>query len=307
MKSVIGLISIEDFWCTQMFVINFKGKENIIPREAYYDVTTTMKLDLTLLHQQLVQTFKEHLLPGFNVCIDEIRIPARHFDCDLKKYNLKKPDVWAIESKSLHDSSSYLLDFVNPLDSPQKTPKEVVETFAGWLLTTGRKHHIVVDSNFLSALDVELFENKGLWMTAGCKSDRPSFLWKDTLAKNLPAGYTRMAKKGNVVAACTKNQGILKLASNYFSVDDNKQKYHPEDRRMIMKIYDANKSFADNFGHLVKAYWPDLKFRNWEMTLLVGWFMYSCTNSYILYKLRGGAESHRQFIFQIAAHLISSK
>jgi len=69
----------------------------------------------------------------------------------------------------------------------------------------------VLDANFLSALDIEAFENQGL-ITAGCKQDRPAFLWKDSLA-NIYLKVTQ--RKREIMAACTKNNGIVKLASNY--------------------------------------------------------------------------------------------
>jgi len=142
MKSVIGLVAIEDFWDQKLFTVEFEGKEDIISKEHYFDVTSTLEVDYNKLHETLVLNFKRHMQPGFNVCIDEIRIPARHYECEIKKYNLKKPDVWAIESKSIHDSSSYLLDFTNPMDGTQKSPKECVLFFVEYLKTTYRKHHL---------------------------------------------------------------------------------------------------------------------------------------------------------------------
>ena len=85
MKSVIGLISIEDFWGSNFFSVSFENQDSFISKEGYYDVTSTLVVDYERIHTLLVGNFKSHALPGFHVCIDEIRIPARHYECEIKK------------------------------------------------------------------------------------------------------------------------------------------------------------------------------------------------------------------------------
>ena len=120
------------------------------------------------------------------------------------------------------------------------------------------------DSNFLSAEDISPLTTKSLKFTVSCKSNRPSELWSQALQVGLPQGYTRVVVGAGMVCACTKNNGLVNLASTYFTVEDNKTLYSSEMRRDVLSLYDETKGYADNFGHLVKAYYPDVKFRNYE-------------------------------------------
>lgn len=306
MKGVIGLVALEDFYAEKLFSIAFPSSVGLLPKNLFFEISGNLIFPLKDVYDELIGTFQHHMQPGYWTVIDEIRIPSRHYDCPVKVYNNKKPDVWAIESKSLHDSSSYLLHFIYPLAEEKPTPKESVHIFIDYLKTTTRNHHVTCDSNFLSAEDISPLTTKSLKFTVSCKSNRPSELWSQALQVGLPQGYTRVVVGAGMVCACTKNNGLVNLASTYFTVEDNKTLYSSEMRRDVLSLYDETKGYADNFGHLVKAYYPDVKFRNYELTLLVGWMIYATTNAYILYNLRGGELSHREFQYAIASNLMNS-
>jgi Transposase IS4 len=309
MKGVIGLVSVNDYE-TKYFTLEFEGKSNILPRNVFFEISGNLVFDLKPIHNILLENFQSHVQPGYFVTIDEIRIPSRHYNCEDKKYNAKKPDQWAIESKSLNDSSKYLLHFTYPLGDDTPTPKQAVSLFTHYLKTTGRKHHITLDSNFLSAEDIPLVDEEGEDMgfesTISCKKTRPSNIWKE-LQKDLPRGYTRVISCEDRVVSCTFNNGFVNIASNLFSVKDSKEFYKPSERRTLLEMYDKTKGYSDNFGQLVKSYFPDEKFQNHELTLLVGWLMYATTNAYILALLRGSKISHREFQCSIARDLLFSQ
>ena len=96
------------------------------------------------------------------------------------------------------------------------------------------------------------------------------------------------------------------MASTYFTIVDDETLYSSEQRRDMLSLYDETKGFADNFGHLVMAYYPDQKFRDYRLSLLVGWLVYATTNAYILYDSLIGDTGHRDFQNQVATHLMDS-
>lgn len=309
MKGVIGLVSSDDFHKEELFSVEFEGKSQLLPRNVFSEISGNLIFDPKLIYDILLGNFQRHVIPGYYVTIDEVRIPSRHYQCDVKKYNPKKPDVWAIESKCLNDSSKYLLHFIYPLSESVPTPKESVLIFCEYLQSSTRRHHITMDSNFLSANDVPLCDSEGnvfgFECTISCKKNRPSEIWKP-LQEELPHGYTRVVENESRICSCTKSNGFVNLASDLFEISDNKDLYKPEDRRTLLNVYDETKGYTDDFGHLVKAYYPDQTFKNYKLQLVVGWFMYACTNAWILYSLKVNEVSHRKFLQQIAAHLLDS-
>jgi Transposase IS4 len=218
MKGVIGRVSIEDFYLEKFFSLAFEGKSELLPRDMFFEISGNLVYDLKAIYDVLLANFQRHMCPGYYVTIDEIRIPSRHYDCEEKKYNPKKPDVWAIESKSLHDSSKYLLHFIYPLGDNIPTPKESVILFSKYLKSTRRNHHITLDSNFLSAEDIPLLDDNGddmgFELTISCMKNRPSKIWKE-LQKDLPRGYTRVISNDDVVASCTLTMVMSILCPTY--------------------------------------------------------------------------------------------
>ena len=305
MKGVIGLRSVDDFYSEKLFTVEFPSKVSLLPKDIFYEVSANLDIDLKSVYDLLIGSFQAHMCPGYWTAIDEIRIPSRHYDCTIKKYNLKKPDVWAIESKSLHDSTSYLLHFIYPLSDPVPTPKQSVAIFVEYLQKSGRNHHVTCDSNFLAADDIPLLSTKSLKFTVSCQKNRPSEIWSKGLQVGLAQSYTRVVSGENMVCACTLNNGFVNLASTYFTVEDNQVLYSSEYRRDVLSLYDETKGYADNFGHLVMSYFPDIKFRNFRMQLLVGWLVYATTNAYILYTRQSDVLTHRAFQSQIAADLMN--
>lgn len=270
MRGRIGLTNIDMMWSTGDFSVEFPGKAHQLPKNHYYAIASGLDYDPSTLHSMLRESFQAALVPGYFVCIDEIRIPATHYACPYKKYNNKKPDVWAIESKSLHDSSRYLFDFINPVQEKVPTPGESFFTMLQSLKQTKRNHHVTADSNFISALDIPKVTKLGFECTVSCKSDRPSILWKEGLGKGIPVSYSRVASSPAFTAVCTHNKGKVNLATTLYLVKDQKNLYKPENRRLILDKYDETKGYADQFGQLVKTYWPDGGFKKWHVAL-AGW------------------------------------
>jgi hypothetical protein len=247
-----------------------------------------------------VERYKLHLIPGYNVCIDEIRIPCTHEECKFKQHNQQKPDVWAIESKSLHANNGYLLDFIYPLDDKKPTPRESFFQFAEWLKSTERHHHLVADSNFLDATDLLKLWDYSFEGTISCKATRPTYLWKEGLLKNLPESYTRVASSERMWATAIYNNGKVKIATTRCVAIPAQKSSEVQERRSILKEYDKHKGAADYFGQLYKTTWPHGCHKNWLVTLLEGWFFFTLTNAYILYSMRFDNLTHKQFVVKIA-------
>jgi hypothetical protein len=294
-------------WTTSPISITYPNKENGLWKNHWFAVSANLSFDSKYVHDALVERFKLHLVPGYNVTVDEIRIPCAHEGCPFKNHNRAKPDVWAIESKSLHAENGYLLDFVYPCQDNPPTPSEALFQFAEWLKTTQRRHHLVADSNFLSALDLAKLDAMGFEATISCKSTRPSFIWRDGLAQKIPSGYSRVASSERFCCVCTHNKGTPKIASSLCYAVDDKSRSEVKERRDLLSIYDNLKGKADHFGQLYKGQYPIGTHENWLVVLLTGWFYFSLTNSYILYSTKRDDLTHKEFVFKVAEKLLAVK
>lgn len=307
MRGYIGLANIESLWSTGEITIDYPGKMSSLTKNHWFAISHALNFEPSFLHKKLTDLFKLHLVPGYNVTVDEIRIPSRHADCPFKNHNRDKPDTWAIESKSLHADNGYLLDFINPVQEKIPTPKEAVFQFADYLKTSPRHHHMVMDSNFLSALDLNRLSTYGFEATVSCKENRPSFIWKDGLSHKLPVSYSRVASSERLCCVATRNKGTPKIATTLCYARESDGPFVVKERRDVLKIYDEFKGKADFFGHLWKTHYPKGHHKSWLTTLLIGWFYFSITNAYLLYTLRRDDLSYKEFIFQISKDLIIIK
>ena len=157
-RGYLGIRDIRHLWSTGEISISYPKKNSGLWKNHWYAISAGISVDLEYVHKLLVERFKFYLMPGFHVTIDEIRIPCSHEACPFKNHNRDKPDIWAIESKSLHAENGYLVDFIYPCQQKVPTPSESLFHFAGWLQNTGRQHHMVCDSNFLSVYDLPKLE-----------------------------------------------------------------------------------------------------------------------------------------------------
>lgn len=300
MCGIIGLANVAYLWNHDGISVDFPTKSKVPSSSIYFALAGNLQFDPKELHSMLTERYKLHLIPGYNVCIDEIRIPCTHEECKYKQHNQQKPDVWAIESKSLHADNGYLLDFIYPIDDAKPSPREAFFQFADWLKTTTRSHHLVADSNFLDATDLLRLWDYSFEGTISCKSTRPSYLWKKGLVQNLPESYTRVASSKRLCAAAVYNNGVAKLATTRCVAKSQDSSSNVKERRSILTEYDKFKGAADRFGQLYKTTWPRGCHKNWEVTLLEGWFFFTLTNAYILYHMRFDNLSHHEFVREIA-------
>lgn len=115
MRGYVGLRDVKLLWTEAPISIDYPNKENRLWKNHWFAISANIAFDSEYVHDALVERFKLHLVPGYNVTIDEIRIPCAHELCPYKNHNRAKPDVWAIESKSLHAENGYLLDSFTPV------------------------------------------------------------------------------------------------------------------------------------------------------------------------------------------------
>jgi len=304
MRGYIGVRNIKDMWGDGEISISHPCKENQLPKNLFFALSSRMDFKPKVVHKLLVDAFKLHLVPGFNVTVDEIRIPCSHETCPIKNHNRAKPDIWAIESKSLHAENGYLLDFIDPCQKKIPTPSESVFQFAEWLKSTERRHHVVADSNFLSALDILKLYDMGFEATVSCKGNRPSFIWREGLSLKLPQSYTRVASNDRMCCLATHNQRKPKIATTRCSAFDDENSSDVKKRRDVLKLFDDLKGKADYFGHLYKAQYTPGHHVNWLTTLIFGWFYFAITNAFILYSMRSDELTHKEFVFKIAKNLL---
>ncbi len=304
-KGFIGMRNSKYFWGENDVEVSFPFKDKILTKNYYFSIARSLNFDPEFVHKALIDAFKLYLIPGYNMTIDELRIPCHHEGCPFKNHNNDKPDIWAIESKSLHAENGYLLDFINPIQNNLPTPSQSVFQFAYWLKTTERHHHILADSNFLSALDILKLSDMGFESTVSCRSNRPTFIWQKGLSHLLPRGYTRVASSKRLCCVATHNKGIPKLATTLCTAREFKGSFVVKERRDILRIYDKYKGKADSFGHLFKSQFPMTRHKSWMTSLLVGWFYFALTNSFILYNMRFLDLTHVKYVRQIAKDLLS--
>lgn len=304
MRGYLGIRNIKNMWSSGEIEISYPGKSNSLSENHWFAISSHLNFEPQFVHAKLTGLYKLHLVPGYNVTIDEIRIPCHHEQCPVKNHNRDKPDIWAIESKSLHAENGYLVDFINPIANVVPTPKESVFQFANYLKTTERHHHLVMDSNFLSALDLASLSEMGFESTISCKDNRPSFIWRNGLARKLPTSYSRVASSKKLCCVATRNKGTPKIATTLCYAREAKGSFIVKERRQVLNIYDNLKGKADIFGHLYKAQYPTGHHKSWLTSLLIGWFYFTMTNAFLLYSTRFDALSHDKFVFQIAKDLM---
>lgn len=304
MRGYIGVRNILNMWSCGEIIIDYPGKSTQIVKNLWYAISNGLDCELSMLHAKLVERFKLYLVPGYHVTVDEIRIPLSHENCPFKNHNRDKPDIWALESKSLHASNGYLLDFINPCQHELPTPREAFFLFAEYLKTTERHHHMVADSNFLSALDLLRLYDMKFEGTISCKGNRPSFIWNDGLAHKLPAGYTRVASSERLTCICTRSYGKPKIATTLCVAREGDRSASVKDRRDVLHIYDKYKRSADRFGQLYKGQYPMGHHQNWIATTIIGWFYFTLTNAFVLYSMKYDNLTHEEFVYEIAKALI---
>lgn len=303
MRGIIGVRNVKHMWSSKGIVIDYPQKEHSLGKNHWFAISSSLNFDPTYVHEKLNERYQHHVVPGFDVTIDEVRIPSHHYMNPKKNHNRDKPDIWAIESKTLHADNGYLVAFTNPVVDKPLSPSEAVFEFSDYLRTTGRRYNLVMDSNFLSALDLPKLNAIGLEGTISCKYNRPSWIWKDGLAHRLPKSYTRVASSPRLCCLATHNKGTPKIATTLCYARENKNCIDVKQRRDVLRYYDNFKGKADYFGHLYKSQFPIGHHKNWLTCLICGWFYFTVTNSYLLYSARFDHLNHKEFLLKLSEEL----
>jgi hypothetical protein len=93
-------------WRTEGIVISYPEKGAQLGRDHWFALSNGIDFDPAIVHQKLIALYQRHVVPGFHVTVDEIRIPCHHEACPFKNHNRDKPDIWAVES-----DNSYKVQF----------------------------------------------------------------------------------------------------------------------------------------------------------------------------------------------------
>lgn len=289
--------------------IQYPGKENALSRNRWEWINSHLEYQEKPLQDLLINTWQYHLHPGTLMTADETRIHSRKRDFERHNFNKWKPDKWAYESHSLHDTTTnYLYNY----DLPKEyTAFQALDKLTDCLVTKKgkqKRHHVTADKHFSNVPQAELLINKGLMVTLNCQGGtKPKKLWEGGLSRGLPKGISRFARKGKLIAGAFHSKAKLHIVSNYFKAREiGKSGFH--ERRKLLQHYDDTKRGADKFNYLVKRFHNAHAHPDPARTILNGWIEWALTNGYILYKYNTAKPlTHRKYLWQIALYLLNGK
>ena len=228
-----------DLWNTGPRRPTYPFREYFLGENVWFSLSAVLEhWDITYLHDALNSNFHKHLFPGGSLAVDEIRVRCWHMDCPFKVWDTRKPDKFAIQSRSLHDSSGYLLHFTDPSAIPVTTAFEALREFANYLTQFDPPRHITADRLFGSVDQAEAI-HLPVWFTICCKRNAPTFLWKDGLQRLVKKRDTEVALKDGFIAACTYSRRKVNILTNSFVVEENPEASTPHGRSSILRHYRA--------------------------------------------------------------------
>lgn len=305
---LLGIFNVRDtrdLWNTGPRRPTYPFRRHYLGKNSWFSLSSVLDTwNIGVIHEALNSNFHLHLLPGGSLAVDEIRVRCWHMDCPLKVWDSRKPDKFAIQSRSLHDSSGYLLRFTDPSAIPVTTAFEALREFANYLKQFDPPRHVTADRLFGSVSQAEAI-NSPVWFTLCCKRNAPSFLWKDGLHRLVQKGDTEVALKDGFIAACTHSRRKVNILTNSFVVEENPEASSPIGRSEVLRHYRATKHYADNFSKLASAYGCKHRFESWKVTLLVGWMNWSVTNAYILHRIsQHEPTTHKDALIDLAESLL---
>jgi hypothetical protein len=78
MRGYVGVRNIEMLWSQGEFQVSYPNKENALPKNHWFALSNNIVYDPKKIHKKLVDLFKKFVVPGYNVTVDEVRIPCAH-------------------------------------------------------------------------------------------------------------------------------------------------------------------------------------------------------------------------------------
>ncbi len=69
--SILGIRNIRDLWATEPISIHYPGKANGLPRNIFETIASHITYDLGLLCMVLIELWKEAIIPGTYLVVDE--------------------------------------------------------------------------------------------------------------------------------------------------------------------------------------------------------------------------------------------
>jgi len=192
---VIQYPSMEDYWkITEFF--NCPIIRQLLPRKRFWEISSSIHCDIkeksSTLEKTMVANFKKYWTPGTAIAIDETLIlfkgrfaGRQHMPC--------KPHSTGIKMFGCADSKGYLLSLwlYKGADKQERQakPKDIVMDFTQEFSENKDKIVFYMDSYYGGLnLAIDLAE-KGFQFVMTCKSDRPSFLFKNFLQLKLKKRY----------------------------------------------------------------------------------------------------------------------
>jgi len=304
-------VCLSHIWRTGDYEFSYPGKKNGLGKNkvgpygrlsmenAAYDDSFVINL--------LQTTWRSYFTPGTMTTIDECRINANQNKDDNPQlsYNSTKPDKWAVEVITLHDTESkYLYGFI---PTKTETPFDAAIELASLLKQTGQPHHITFDSRFVNLAQIEKLEEMGLYGTGCCRTKfNPTSLWK-YLIYGLPKYNSSIARQGVIVGATYNRKSQVNILTNWFKVREARKKGEclVEDRNRILNTYDDNKRSCDQFNLMVSTYHFTHKHESIESAKLVGYIEWGIQNAFICYKDNvKNPLSHQHFLLSISKSLL---
>jgi hypothetical protein len=152
----------KDLWAKSGITINYPNKQNGLSKKRWEWINANMEYDEEFIHTLFTKSWQSAVSPGTFVTCDEARIASHPADEERLSFNKDKPERWALECHTLHDTSShYLLNMDRPKQySPFESLIELPKCLPG-----GKVYHITADKAFGNINQAELLRQQGLLFT----------------------------------------------------------------------------------------------------------------------------------------------
>lgn len=77
-RGIIGVRDVKLMWKTEGITIGYPSKGKQMPKNQWFQISNGINFDPQFVHKTLKERFQYHVTPGYNVTVDEIRIPCTH-------------------------------------------------------------------------------------------------------------------------------------------------------------------------------------------------------------------------------------
>lgn len=259
-------------------------KKIIKSYNKFYEINNQIHFDINFIINKINLLFKKFYDPEDVLVIDETLILFKGI-CKFRQHVPNKPYNTGLKYFSLCDSSKYLYHFWlyqgKKIDQPPNSVKNIIKTFIHNIPDIeGRR---ILADNYYGSLDIAKYLNKKkIQFIFTCRTNRPSFLWKD-LQENLKKGAWVYSSKDNIIVCSFFDSQKVNFLSNCIGVEPfigKKNKIKPE----ICMVYNKQMGAVDRFNSHLNRYLYSHRKSKWTKCSLFSIFQMVLVNSWIIFK-----------------------